>query len=152
MPTPIPLILDCDPGLDDFIAILMILAAPEKFNLLGITISAGNAPLHHTAQNALKACELAGRSDVKVYAGCSQPLLRKLVFEEAVYGETGLKGAVLPPPTMALQASHAIDFLIDTLMTSSKKVTIATMGPLTNLAVALIREPKILHRQRQQWF
>ncbi|MBP6950596.1 MAG: nucleoside hydrolase [Alphaproteobacteria bacterium] len=146
MPTHIPLILDCDPGLDDFIAILMILAAPEKFNLLGITISAGNAPLLHTAQNALKACELAGRSDVKVYAGCSQPLLRKLVFEEAVYGETGLKGAALPPPTMALQPSHAIDFLIDTLMNSSQKVTLATTGPLTNLAVALIREPKILDK------
>ena len=141
---PLPLILDCDPGIDDFIAILMILAAPEKFDLLGITVSGGNVPLHYTAQNALKACELAGRQDVKVYAGCPGPLLRPLALQDGVHGETGLKGYDFPPPTMSLQSTHAVDFLIDTIMASPKKVTLATTAPLTNVALAIIREPRIL--------
>lgn len=144
MSKPLPLILDCDPGIDDFIAILMILAAPERFNLLGITVTGGNVSLNHTAQNALKACELAARSDVKVYAGCPVPILRELQVEEEVYGETGLKGVDLPKPTMILQRTHAVDFLIDTLMASPQKVTLATTAPLTNVAIALVREPRIL--------
>lgn len=140
----IPLILDCDPGIDDFIAILMILAAPERFNLLGITVSGGNVPLQYTALNALKACELAGRPDVKVYAGCANPMLRPLVFAEEVHGETGLKGYDFPASPMTLQTTHAVDFLIETLMSSSEKVTIAATAPLTNLAVAIVREPRIL--------
>ncbi|MBS0271975.1 MAG: nucleoside hydrolase [Proteobacteria bacterium] len=151
MPThaPLPLILDCDPGIDDFVAILMILAAPERINLLGITVSGGNVPLHHTSQNALKACELAGRPDVKVYAGCPRPILRELVYEVEVYGETGLKGVDLPTPQMSLQSTHAVDFLIDTLMTTPKKITLATTGPLTNIAVAIVREPRILDNIEQ---
>lgn len=144
MPTPLPLILDCDPGIDDFIAILMILAAPERFNLLGITATGGNVPLHYTAQNALKACELAGRHDIKVYAGCPEPILREPQAELEVYGETGLKGVELPTPKIPLESTHAVDFLIDTLMNSSQKVTLATTAPLTNVAVAIVREPRIL--------
>jgi len=145
MPTPLPLILDCDPGIDDFIAILMILAAPERFNLLGITVTGGNVPLTYTAQNALKACELAGRRDAKVFAGCPEPILRELQVEEEVYGETGLKGVDLPKPKMFLQTTHAVDFLIDTLMTHPQKVTLATTAPLTNVAIAIVREPRILN-------
>ncbi len=144
MYTPIPLILDCDPGIDDFIAILMILAVPEKFNLLGITVSGGNVSLQNTSQNALRACELASRPDVKVYAGCPGPILRPIVLADEVHGETGLKGYDLPIPTMQLQSRHAVDFLIDTIMYSSQKVTLATTGPLTNIALALVREPRIL--------
>lgn len=140
----LPLILDCDPGIDDFVAILMILAAPEKFNLLGITVSAGNSLLKHTTQNALKACELAGRSDVKVYAGCPSPMMRDLISAPEVHGETGLKGSELPTPTMKVQSQHAVDFLIETLMNADEKVTLATTGPLTNIAVAIVREPRIL--------
>lgn len=144
MSAPIPLIYDCDPGIDDFIAILMILAAPERFNLLGITVSGGNVSVHYTAQNALKACELAGRRDVNVYAGCPGPLLRKLTTEEAVHGEIGLKGADLQAPTMTLQPIHAVDFLIETILASPQKITLATTAPLTNIALAIIREPRIL--------
>lgn len=140
----IPLILDCDPGIDDFIAILMVLAAPERFNLLGITVSGGNVPVHFTAQNALKACELAGRRDVKVYAGCPGPMLRPLTIEDGVHGEEGLKYVNLPKPTMALQSTHAVDFLIETLLSFPQKVTLATTGPLTNVAVAIAREPRVL--------
>lgn len=144
MPKQIPLILDCDPGIDDFIAILMILAAPERFNLLGISVTGGNVPLKYTALNALKACELAERHDVKVYAGCPGPLLRPLELQDEVHGETGLKGYDLPAPTMTLESKHGVDFLIDTIMASSEKVTLATTAPLTNVAVAIVREPRIL--------
>ncbi len=144
MTKPLPLILDCDPGIDDFIAILMILAAPEKFKLLGISVSGGNVPLPYTTQNALKACELAGRKDIKVYPGCPGPILRPLVLEDGVHGETGLKGYDLPIPTMSPQPIHAVDFLIDTIMSSPEKVTLATTAPLTNTAIAIVREPRIL--------
>lgn len=144
MPSPLPLILDCDPGIDDFIAILMILAAPEKFNLLGLTVSGGNVPVHLTARNALKACELAGRRDVKVYMGCPQPMTRSLVVEEGVHGTEGLKYVDLPQPTMPLQSMHAVDFLIEAILSSPQRVTLATTGPLTNVAVAIVREPRIL--------
>lgn len=144
MSKPTPIILDCDPGIDDFIAILMILAAPERFDLLGITVSGGNVPVEYTAQNALKACELVGRQDIKVYAGCPGPMLRPLIIEDAVHGEDGLKGANLPSPKMLLQQTHGVDFLIDTILKSPQKITLATTGPLTNIAVAIIREPRIL--------
>lgn len=139
-----PLILDCDPGIDDFVAILMILAAPEKFDLLGITVTGGNVPLKYTVQNALKACELAGRTDVKVYAGCPGSMMRSHAYESDVHGETGLKGPELPTPTLKVQPQHAVDFLIETLMAAKEKVVLATTGPLTNIAVAIIREPRIL--------
>src|ERR1700722_17118435 len=122
----------------------MILAAPERFNLLGITVSGGNVPLRYTAQNALKACELAGKPDTKVYAGCPGPILRSLTLQDQVHGETGLKGYDLPIPTMTLQTMHGVDFLIKTIMTSPQKVTLATTGPLTNVAIAIVREPQIL--------
>ncbi len=144
MTAPLPLILDCDPGVDDFIAILMILAARSRFDLLGITVTGGNAPLAYTADNALKACELANRRDIKVYAGCPGPLLRPLTRAGDVHGERGLMGVTLPSPTMKLQPEHAVDFLIETLMTSSQKVTLATTAPLTNIAVAFVREPRIM--------
>lgn len=144
MNAPLPLILDCDPGVDDFVAILMILAASERFNLLGITVSGGNVALRYTAENTLKACELAGRRDVKVYAGCPGPLLRTLAIEDGVHGETGLKGITLPPSTLKLQPEHAVDFLIETLMTFPQKVTLATTAPLTNVALAIVREPRVL--------
>jgi len=130
MSKPRPLILDCDPGIDDFVAILMILAAPEKFDLLGITVTGGNVPLKYTTQNALKACELAGRTDVKVYAGCPAAMMRSHAYESDVHGETGLKGPELPLPTMKVQSQHAVDFLINTLMTSKEKVILATPVPL----------------------
>jgi purine nucleosidase len=122
----------------------MILASPERFNLLGLTVSGGNVPVHLTAQNALKACELAGRREVKVYAGCPGPMMRPLVIAPEVHGEEGLKYVDLPKPTMALQPTHAVDFLIEAILGSPQKVTLATTGPLTNVATAIVREPRIL--------
>lgn len=144
MAKPRPIILDCDPGIDDFIAILMILASPQHFNLLGITVTAGNVPVEFTAHNALRACELAGHTDIPVYQGAPKPMLREHQYEVDVYGETGLKGVDLPPPMQPVENSHAVDFLIDTILNSPEKITLATTAPLTNIALAIIREPKIL--------
>ncbi len=141
--TPKPLIIDCDPGVDDAIAILLALASPEEFDLLGITTVAGNVPLALTQANARRICHLAQRPDVPVYAGCPRPLLRSLTTAEEVHGATGLQGAELPEPTMALQSQHAVPWLIERLTTTPTPITLATLGPLTNLAVALIQCPAI---------
>lgn len=145
---PLPLIIDCDPGVDDAIALLLAFASPE-FNLLGITTVAGNVPLHHTSINARKICELANCLSVPVFAGCPRPLVRSLVTAEEVHGETGLDGVDLPNPALPLHPRHGVDFLIDTLMHAPEPVTIATLGPLTNLAIAIIQQPAILHNVRE---
>ncbi|MGH6821613.1 MAG: nucleoside hydrolase [Methylocella sp.] len=138
--------IDTDPGQDDAVAILLALASPE-FDVLGITAVAGNVPLALTERNVRKICELAGRPDVKVYAGAIRPMLRPLVTAESVHGKTGLDGPVLPEPKMQLQTQHGVDFIIDTLMSrDAATVTLCALGPLTNLALALVREPRIASR------
>ena len=91
-----PIIIDCDPGQDDALALLLALAEPEKLNVLGVTTVAGNVPLAHTQKNARKVCELAGRPDLLVHAGCPRPILRPLETAEYVHGASGLDGADLP--------------------------------------------------------
>lgn len=140
--SPRPLIIDCDPGVDDAIAILLALASPE-FDLLGITTVAGNVPLALTAANARRICQLAQRPNVPVYAGCPRPLLRSLTTAEEIHGATGLQGADLPEPTLPLPSQHAVAFLIEQFTTTPIPITLATLGPLTNLAVALIQCPEI---------
>ncbi len=146
MTKPLPIIIDTDPGQDDAVAILLALASPE-LEVLGITAVAGNVPLALTQVNARKICELAGRPDIKVYAGAIRPLLRPLVTAEHVHGRTGLDGPVLPEPTMPLQQTHAVDFLVETLMSrEAGTVTLCVLGPMTNIALAIIREPRIASR------
>jgi purine nucleosidase len=137
------IIIDTDPGQDDAVAILLALASPDELDVLGITAVAGNVPLPLTARNARMMVELAGRPEVPVYAGCDQPLVRDLVTAEYVHGRTGLDGAELPEPTVPLADGHAVDFLIATLRDPVEPVTVCTLGPLTNLATALTREPSI---------
>ncbi|QFU08956.1 Pyrimidine-specific ribonucleoside hydrolase RihA [Rhodobacteraceae bacterium THAF1] len=140
------IIIDTDPGQDDAVAILMALASPE-IEVLGLTAVAGNVPLDLTAKNARIVLELAGRTDVPVFAGADRPLLRPLVTAEHVHGRTGLDGPDLPDPTMPLQATHAVDFIIDTLRTeASGTVTLVPIGPLTNIALALAKAPDIAPR------
>lgn len=144
---PRKIIIDTDPGQDDAVAILLALASPEDISLLGITCVAGNVPLKLTARNARIVCELAGRQEVKVYAGCDRPLERPLVTAEHVHGKTGLDGIALPEPQMALQPEHAVDFLIDTLRShEAGSVTLVPIGPLTNIASAMLRAPDIVAR------
>lgn len=143
------IIIDTDPGQDDAVAILLALASPE-LEVIGITVVAGNVPLPLTEKNARKICELAGRSDLKVFAGAIRPMVRELVTAEHVHGKTGLDGPQLPEPSMRLQDQYAVDFLVETLMREeSGSVTLCALGPLTNIALALIREPRIAPRVRE---
>ncbi len=140
------IIIDTDPGQDDAVAILLALASPE-IEILGITAVAGNVPLALTEVNARKICELAGRPDMKVYAGAIRPMLRTLVTAEHVHGRTGLDGPELAHPTMPLQKQYAVDFIIDTLMQHpAGTITLCCLGPLTNIGLALVQEPRIAPR------
>ncbi|MDJ0994301.1 MAG: nucleoside hydrolase [Dinoroseobacter sp.] len=141
------IIIDTDPGQDDAVAILLALASPGEIEVLGITAVAGNVPLPLTQKNARIVCELAGRPDVPVFAGCSAPLTRTLVTAEHVHGKTGLDGPQLSDPTMPLQEWHGVDFIIDTLRREpSGTVTLCPLGPLTNIATAFQRAPDIIAR------
>lgn len=140
------IIIDTDPGQDDAVAILLALASPE-LEVLGITAVAGNVPLALTEKNARIICELAGRSDLRVFAGCDRPMKRKLVTAEHVHGKTGLDGIALPDPVMPLAEGHAVDFLIETLREEAPgTVTLCPIGPLTNVATAFERAPDIVGR------
>lgn len=144
---PRKIIIDTDPGQDDAVAILLALASPKEIEVLGITAVAGNVPLALTARNARIVCELAGRPDLPVFAGCDRPLGRKLVTAEHVHGKTGLNGPVLPDPVMPLQDKHAVDFIIETLRREpAGAVTLCPLGPLTNIAVAFEKAPDIVDR------
>ncbi|MCR9156056.1 MAG: nucleoside hydrolase [Rhodobacteraceae bacterium] len=145
--SPRKIIIDTDPGQDDAVAILLALASPDELDVLGITAVAGNVPLHLTQKNARIVCELAGKPDTLVFAGCDAPLSRKLVTAEHVHGKTGLDGPTLPDPTMPLQDQHAVDYIIETLRAEEQgTVTLCPLGPLTNIAVALQRAPDIADR------
>ena len=148
--TPRKIIIDTDPGQDDAVAILLALASPEEIEVLGITAVAGNVPLHLTEKNARIVCELAGRPDILVFAGCDAPIKRKLVTAEHVHGKTGLDGPQLAEPKMPLQDQLAVDFIIETLRTEpSGTVTLCPIGPLTNIAVAFERAPDIIARVQE---
>ena len=141
------IIIDTDPGQDDAVAILLALASPDEVEVLGITAVAGNVPLHLTERNARIVCELAGRPDIPVFAGCDAPLKRRLVTAEHVHGKTGLDGPALPDPTMPLQDRHGVDFIVETVRARpSGTVTLCPLGPLTNVAAALTRAPDIAAR------
>ena len=143
------IIIDTDPGQDDAAAIMLALGSPE-IDLLGITVVAGNVPLARTSLNARMVCEMAGRTDIKIYAGADAPLVRPLVTAEHVHGKTGLDGPELFEPSFPLQDGHAVDFIIETLMAEAPgTVTICPIGPLTNIALALQKEPAIAPRIQQ---
>lgn len=144
------IIIDTDPGQDDAAAILLALASPKQIEILGITAVAGNVPLEMTTRNARIVCELAGRTDIKVFAGCDQPMKRPLVTAEHVHGKTGLDGPELPEPTMKLQEQHAVDFIIETLREYPENaITLCALGPLTNIATAFEKAPDIIGRVQE---
>lgn len=141
------IIIDTDPGQDDAVAILLALASPEDIDVLGITAVAGNVPLPLTQKNARIVCELAGRPDVAVYAGCDAPIARRLITAEHVHGKTGLDGPTLPDPVMALADGHGVDFIIDTLRREpAGTVTLCPLGPLTNIATAFNKAPDVIEK------
>ena len=141
------IIIDTDPGIDDAVAMLLALAAPEELEVLGIVAVAGNLPLAQTERNARRVCELAGRADIPVYAGCARPMLRSLATAEEIHGETSRDRLLLPEPTMALQPLHGVDFLIEALRgAKTNKITLCALGPLTNIAMALVKAPEVAAR------
>ena len=147
---PRKIIIDTDPGQDDAVAILLALASPRDLDVLGIVAVAGNVPLHYTAKNARVVCEVAGKVDVPVFAGCDAPLQRKLVTAEHVHGKTGLDGIELPDPQMPLQDQHGVEFIIDTLRREAAgTVTLCPLGPLTNIASAFLKAPDIISRVQE---
>ena len=130
--------------------LLLALACTDELDILGITTVAGNVPLKLTARNARIICELAGRNDVPVFAGCGEPMRRKLITAENVHGKTGIDGVEVYQPTMPLQDQHAVDFIIETLLEAEDdSVTLVTTGPLTNIGQAIARQPAILPKIRE---
>ena len=141
------IIIDTDPGQDDAIAILLALASPDELDVLGLVAVAGNVGLAQNAKNALKVVELSGRTGIPVHAGAARPLIRPLVTAEHVHGQTGLDGPDLPEPALALQPTHGVDFIIETVRREpAGTVTLCALGPLTNLALALAKAPDIAAR------
>ncbi len=146
MSEPRKIIIDTDPGQDDAAAIMLALGSPE-LDILGITTVAGNVPLARTSCNARIILEFCSRTDVKVYAGADKPIARPLITAEHVHGKTGLDGPELHEPQMPLEAQHAVDFIIEALRREpAGTVTLCTLGPLTNIALALEKAPDIADR------
>lgn len=138
------IILDCDPGHDDAVAVLLA-GSSEAIDLLGITVVAGNQTLEKTAKNALRVVQWLGL-DVPVYAGCGQPMIREKVIAGDIHGESGLDGPVFPPLDRDVQPMHAVEYMIRTLLDSDGDITVVTTGPMTNLAMAMRMEPRIVEK------
>lgn len=147
---PLPIIIDCDPGQDDAVNLLLAMSSPDELEILGITTVAGNVPLPLTERNARLMCDIAGRTDIAVHAGCERPMVRRLVTAEQVHGRTGIDGIGIRPPRTPLQPAHAVDFIIDTLQAADDDaVTLVPTGPLTNIAMAMVKAPSILPKIRE---
>ncbi|MBF2717343.1 nucleoside hydrolase [Agrobacterium vitis] len=150
MEKPRKIIIDTDPGQDDAAAIMLALASPDQLDVLGLTVVAGNVPLSMTSRNARIVCELSGRLDLPVYEGALKPLERPQVTAEHVHGKTGLDGAEVDEPVMPVQDQHAVDFIIDTIRREpAGTITLCTLGPQTNIALALQKAPDIAPRVRE---
>jgi ribosylpyrimidine nucleosidase len=149
MTKPVKIILDCDPGHDDATAILMAAVHPAV-DLLAVTVVAGNQTLEKTALNALNVCSASGRcGGVPVSAGMARPIVRQQVTAGDIHGVSGLDGPSFGPPDIALDPRHAVDLIIETLLASVGDITIVPVGPLTNVAMALRREPRIAEKIEQ---
>ncbi|MFL9706953.1 pyrimidine-specific ribonucleoside hydrolase RihA [Aeromonas veronii] len=138
----LPVILDCDPGHDDAIALILALASPE-LNVLAVTTSAGNQTPDKTLNNALRILTLLGRDDIPVAAGAPKPLARELIIADNVHGESGLDGPKLPDPAFAPQAMTGLELMAKCLRESPQPVTLVPTGPLTNIALLLAAHPEL---------
>ncbi len=152
------IILDCDPGQDDAVALFLAMSSPDDLEIIGITTVGGNVPLAKTERNARMMCDLAGREDIPVFAGCADPLVRDAITAEYIHGDTGIDGIDVFEPKTPLQQQHGVEFIIDTLRTPPKgpvtfqkvtgpfggAVTLVVTGPLTNVATAIQSAPEIL--------
>ncbi|MBQ2084289.1 MAG: nucleoside hydrolase, partial [Firmicutes bacterium] len=139
------IILDCDPGHDDAVAIMLAAGSP-KIELLGITTESGNQTIEKTSRNALKVLQWIGRGDIPVYMGCKGPMVREKMTAADIHGETGLDGPAFPEITLKLQEKHAVQYIVETLMASEEPITMVTTGPMTNLGMAIRMEPAIVEK------
>ncbi|MBC3438164.1 nucleoside hydrolase [Pseudomonas sp. BW16M2] len=146
MAAPRDLIIDTDPGADDVVALLLAMASPEELKIRAITTVAGNVRLEKTSRNARLAREWAGREEIPVYAGAGRPMVRTPIYAANVHGEEGLTGVKVHEPKKPLANGNAVQYLIDTLSAAEPhSITVAMLGPQTNLALALIQKPEIVN-------
>lgn len=136
------IIIDCDPGQDDAVALFLAMSSPDELEIVGITTVGGNVPLALTERNARIMCDIADRKDIPVCAGCADPLVREAITAEYIHGDTGIDGIDVFEPATPLQDQHAVDFIIQSL--HKAPVTLVPTGPLTNIATAIQKEPGIL--------
>ena len=139
-----PVIIDCDPGQDDAINLFLAFSSPDEVDVRGITTVAGNCALALAQRNARMICEMCERTDVRVFAGCDQPLIVRPVRAEHVHGKTGIDGIDVFEPRVPLQSQHAADFIVEQAR-RDERLTIVATAPLTNIAVALRKAPDIVH-------
>ena len=145
----LPIFIDCDPGIDDAVALLLACASPE-LSILGVSTVAGNRPLPVTTNNALRVLQLAGRAEIPVFAGCARPLLSAEIRTATVHGDDGVGGVPLPEVERRASDRHGVDALIETFRREpSGSVTLVAIGPLTNVAMALVKAPEIAPRIKQ---
>ena len=147
---PRKIIIDCDPGQDDAVALLLAFASPDDLDVLAVTTVAGNVPLELTQRNARMMCDIAGCGDVPVFAGRAKPLRRDPITAENIHGQTGIDGIEVFEPRTPLQEKDAVDAIVDILLACDpESVTLVPTGPLTNIAAAISREPRVLGRIEQ---
>lgn len=146
---PNKIILDCDPGHDDAIALLLAWGNPE-IDLVGVTTVMGNQTIEKVTRNALAVARVAGITGVPFAQGAHRPLVRRIEVAASIHGESGLDGPALPEPIIQLDPRHAVDFIIDTVMAAEiGEITLVPTGALTNIAMAVRREPRIVQRVKQ---
>ena len=144
------IIIDCDPGQDDAVALFLALSSPDELEILGITTVAGNVPLKLTERNARIICDIADSKETEVFAGCSRPMLVDLMTAENVHGKTGIDGIDIFKPKTLLKELHAVDFIVKSLKDAdTDSITLVPTGPLTNIALAIIKDPSILDSIKQ---
>jgi inosine-uridine nucleoside N-ribohydrolase len=136
------IILDCDPGHDDAIALLLALASPE-LEIVGLTTVSGNQTVDKTTANALRVLELAGRSDIPVHVGADRPFVRERDVAAHVHGESGLDGPDLPPPSTTARDQHAVSFLAEQIAARDGRITVVATGPLTNVGLLFALHPEV---------
>jgi len=145
-----PVIIDCDPGQDDAVALFLAMSSPDELDLLGITAVAGNVPLALTERNARMMCDIADRRDVPVFRGCDKPLVRQPITAEYIHGTTGIDGVEVFDPDTPLQRQHGVDFIIETLLAAGDaSITLVPTGPLSNIGAAIKKEPAILQHVKE---
>jgi purine nucleosidase len=147
---PRSIIIDCDPGQDDAVALFLAMSSPDELQILGITTVAGNVPLSLTQRNARMMCDIAGQTDIPVFAGCRKPMVRNAITAENIHGNTGIDGVDVFEPKTALQEQHAVEFIIETLLAADdESITLVPTGPLSNVGTAIEKEPAVLQHVRE---